>query len=79
MKQDGLNVLGMVVFSIFLGVILGRMGPRGKPLIDLFDCMCEATMQLVRLVIWYGVSEDFDLWSIVVSNVLFHKYHLFAV
>ncbi|XP_045159084.2 excitatory amino acid transporter 3-like isoform X2 [Mercenaria mercenaria] len=53
-KQDGLNVLGMVVFSVFLGVILGRMGPRGKPLIDLFDCICEATMQLVKLVIWYS-------------------------
>ena len=51
-KIDGMNVLGMVVFSIFLGTIIGRMGPRGRPLVDLFDCICEATMKLVSLVIW---------------------------
>ena len=52
-KIDGMNVLGLVVFSIFFGVIIGRMGTRGKPLIDLFDALCEATMKLVTLVIWY--------------------------
>ena len=51
-KIDGMNVLGMVVFSIFFGTIIGRMGPRGRPLIDLFDSLCEATMKLVSLVIW---------------------------
>lgn len=53
-KIDGMNVLGMVVFSIFFGIIIGRMGPRGRPLIDLFDSLCEATMKLVTLVIWYS-------------------------
>jgi len=51
-KADGMNVLGMVVFSIVTGVILGRMGERGRPLCALFECTCELTMRLVQLVIW---------------------------
>lgn len=52
-QESGMNVLGLVVFSIFFGIIIGRMGQKGKPLLDFFDSLSEATMQLIRLVIWY--------------------------
>jgi len=52
-KVEGMNVLGMVVFSIFFGVVIGRMQERGRPLAELFETLCEATMTLVQLVIWY--------------------------
>lgn len=51
-KRDGMNVLGIVVFSIFFGIIVGRMGEKGRVMIQLFDALCEATMTLVKLVIW---------------------------
>ncbi|KAH3698589.1 excitatory amino acid transporter 3-like isoform X2 [Dreissena polymorpha] len=53
-KVDGMNVLGMVVFSIIFGIVVGRMGDRGRPIAELFASLCEATMQLVNLVIWYS-------------------------
>lgn len=51
-KADGMNILGLVVFSIFFGCTLSKMGKTGKPLADFFECMHLATMKLVTLVIW---------------------------
>lgn len=53
-KADGMNILGLVVFSIFFGCTLSKMGKTGKPLADFFECMHLATMKLVTLVIWYS-------------------------
>ncbi|XP_033738552.1 excitatory amino acid transporter 1-like [Pecten maximus] len=52
--KPGMNVLGLVVFSIFFGIIIGRLGKKGQPLVALFESLCEATMVLVKLVIWYS-------------------------
>ncbi|XP_056007353.1 excitatory amino acid transporter 3-like [Ostrea edulis] len=52
--QSGMNVLGLVVFSLFFGGILARLGEKGKPLIDVFDCLHLVTMKLINLVIWYS-------------------------
>jgi Na+/H+-dicarboxylate symporter len=54
---DGMNILGLVVFSIFFGCTLSRMGPSGKPLADFFECMHIATMKIVTLIIWYSKSK----------------------
>ncbi|XP_052095353.1 excitatory amino acid transporter 1-like isoform X2 [Mytilus californianus] len=53
-KVEGMNILGLVVFSIFFGCTLSRMGPSGKPLSDFFECMHIATMKIVTLIIWYS-------------------------
>ena len=51
-SKSGLNILGLLVFSIAFGVILGGMGEEGKPLKDFFNCLSEASMRLVNLIIW---------------------------
>lgn len=66
-KIDGMNVLGMVVFSIFFGIIIGRMGSRGRLIVELFQQICEATMQLVNLVIWYS---PLGIMSLVAAKVV---------
>lgn len=48
------NVLGIVVFSVLMGVTLGRMAARGKPLLDVCNCINEATMKLFKVFIWYS-------------------------
>ena len=51
--EDATNILGLVVFSTVLGVTLGKMGPKGKPLLNFFVSMSEAVMQITSLVVWY--------------------------
>jgi len=52
--DEGLNILGLVVASIAFGLVLTKMGDKGKPLIDFFKCLNDATMMLVGIVILYS-------------------------
>ena len=50
--SSGMNVLGIVVFSILFGGILGRMGERGTPMKGFFDNLNEIVMVMVMLAMW---------------------------
>ena len=64
-----MNVLGLVVFSVLMGVILSRMGTKGKPLMDFCTCLAEASMKIFVIFIWY-VSPVFPLvWHCNEGNV----------
>ncbi|XP_019632550.1 PREDICTED: excitatory amino acid transporter 1-like [Branchiostoma belcheri] len=52
--KEGMNVLGLVAYSIALGVILSTMGEAGRPLINFFNSLNDATMRLVWVVMWYS-------------------------
>ncbi|KAK2717157.1 hypothetical protein QYM36_007328 [Artemia franciscana] len=49
--EPSTNILGLVVFALVLGITLGKMGPKGKPLLDLFSCLSEAFMIITSWVI----------------------------
>lgn len=51
---NSMNVLGLVVFSVLMGVILSRMGTKGKPLMDFCTCLAEASMKIFVIFIWYS-------------------------
>ncbi|XP_040011643.1 solute carrier family 1 member 3a [Xiphias gladius] len=51
---NGINALGLVVFSMFFGLIIGSMREQGQPLKDFFDCLNEAIMRLVAIIMWYA-------------------------
>lgn len=55
---NGINTLGLLVFSVFFGSILGSMEAEGKPLRDFFDCLNKAIMRLVSIVIWLVWNND---------------------
>lgn len=48
----GTNVLGLVAFSIALGIACARMGQRAKPFIEAIEAMGEAIMMMTKGVIW---------------------------
>ncbi|KAM4729145.1 excitatory amino acid transporter 1-like [Anableps anableps] len=52
--SDGINVVGLLVFSIAFGLTLSSMGSEGKPLRDFFICINKAIMLLVNVAIWYS-------------------------
>lgn len=49
---NGINALGLVVFSMCFGLIIGNMREQGQPLKDFFDCLNEAIMRLVAIIMW---------------------------
>jgi len=50
--QEGTNILGLVVFATVLGITLGKMREKGKPLLDFFQALSEAMMIITNWVVW---------------------------
>ncbi|XP_060929554.1 excitatory amino acid transporter 1-like isoform X2 [Limanda limanda] len=52
-QVNGVNALGLVVFSMCFGLIIGNMKEQGQVLRDFFDSLNEAIMRLVAIIMWY--------------------------
>ena len=50
--RDGMNVLGIIVFTIAFGITLGRLGAQGRNIVRVIGVLNEAIMRLVTLVMW---------------------------
>eukprot|EP00079_Xenopus_tropicalis_P014487 XP_004911059.1 PREDICTED: excitatory amino acid transporter 1-like isoform X2 [Xenopus tropicalis] len=53
-SAGGVNALGLVVFSMCFGLVIGNMKEQGRALKEFFDCLNEAIMRLVAIIIWYA-------------------------
>ncbi|KAJ8374670.1 hypothetical protein SKAU_G00052500 [Synaphobranchus kaupii] len=53
-SSGGVNALGLVVFSMCFGLVIGKMKQQGQALREFFDCLNEAIMRLVAIIIWYA-------------------------
>ncbi|KAG9471697.1 hypothetical protein GDO78_013676 [Eleutherodactylus coqui] len=51
--SEGMNVLGIVIFSATMGIMLGRMGTSGVPLVSFCQCLNESVMKIVAVSVWY--------------------------
>ncbi|XP_004699469.1 excitatory amino acid transporter 5 [Echinops telfairi] len=51
--SEGMNVLGIVIFSATMGIMLGRMGDSGAPLVSFCQCLNESVMKMVAVAVWY--------------------------
>ncbi|KAF5893902.1 excitatory amino acid transporter 1, partial [Clarias magur] len=51
---NGVNALGLVVFSMCFGLIIGNMKEEGQALREFFDSLNEAIMRLVAIIMWYA-------------------------
>ncbi|XP_053322138.1 excitatory amino acid transporter 3 [Spea bombifrons] len=50
---DGVNVLGLIVFCLVFGIVIGKMGEKGQVLVDFFNALNDATMQIVQIIMLY--------------------------
>ncbi len=51
MASDPPGMLAVIVFALAFGVVLGRLGERGRPVLDFFGVLDEVLSRLVRLVV----------------------------
>ena len=56
-SSGGVNALGLVVFSMCFGLVIGSMKQQGQALRDFFDGLNEAIMRLVAIIIWWVSSS----------------------
>ncbi|KAI5633208.1 sodium:dicarboxylate symporter family domain-containing protein [Phthorimaea operculella] len=67
--QTGSNVLGLVCFSIVLGITLGKMGEASRPLQDFFKCLSDAMMIITGWVIWISPLGVFFLVTAKIMEI----------
>ncbi|XP_039622555.1 excitatory amino acid transporter 5-like [Polypterus senegalus] len=48
-----MNVLGIVLFSATIGLLLGKMGERGMPMVNVCQCINECVMKIISAAVWY--------------------------
>ncbi|KAJ8031400.1 Excitatory amino acid transporter 2 [Holothuria leucospilota] len=65
--KGSMNVLGIITFSIVLGILLSRMGKQGQVMADFFSILSELTMQMVDLVMWYS---PIGILSLICAKIL---------
>ncbi|KAI1239991.1 Excitatory amino acid transporter 3, partial [Lamprotornis superbus] len=53
MYSNGINALGLIVFCLVFGMVIGKMGEKGQVLMDFFNALNEATMRIVQIIMWY--------------------------
>ena len=51
--RGGMNILGIIVFTVAFAITLGRLGEEGQKVVKSIGVLNEAIMKLVTLVMWY--------------------------
>jgi len=60
--KSGQNLIGLVVFSIAVGLVTAMLGEDGKPLLKVVDAMNKVVSKLVQYVMWYS---PIGIWSLL--------------
>ncbi|KAH7723546.1 Protein GLT-5 [Aphelenchoides avenae] len=64
---DGMNILGLIVFFITMGIVMSFVGAPAKPLIDLFVALDIVITKIVGLIMWYS---PIGIASLIAMNIL---------
>ena len=51
--RQGMNILGIIVFTVAFAITLGRLGDEGQKVVKSIGVLNEVIMKLVTLVMWY--------------------------
>lgn len=51
-STNGLNILGIVAFSLIFGAVINHTGDDAVPLANFFKALETVIMKMVTLVIW---------------------------
>ena len=65
--RAGTNTLGIISFCLAFGTVLGALGERGRPLVEMFGAVDEVIMRLVMLVMY---ASPLGIASIIAAKIL---------
>ena len=51
-SRDGMNILGIIIFTIAFGIVLNSHGEASRKLFEVFSIINDAVMRLVSIVMW---------------------------
>ncbi|KHJ91757.1 transporter, dicarboxylate/amino acid:cation Na+/H+ symporter family protein [Oesophagostomum dentatum] len=52
--SDGMNVLGLIVFCIVMGIVISRLGKPARPLANFFIALDLVITKMVFIIMWFG-------------------------
>ncbi|XP_067676540.1 excitatory amino acid transporter-like [Haliotis asinina] len=65
--RPGMNTIGIICYFVFFGVILGRLGNKGKVVLRFFTVVNDITIRMVLLILWYS---PIGIMFLIMGNVL---------
>ena len=69
--RNGLNVLGLVVFCIVFGIVVGQMNnENSRVLLHFFEAINDASIRIIRLVSWYDLVFIYAFYYILLFLII---------
>lgn len=65
--RSGTNTLGIIVFCLVFGTVLGSMGKRAAPVADFFSVVDEVILKIVTGIMWLS---PIGVASVIMSKIL---------
>ena len=70
-----MNILQIIVFSIFVGIAIVFLGPKGKPTYNFFESLFEIMMKITT---WVMNLAPYGIFALIVKVVADHGTTIFA-
>jgi len=64
---DGMNVLGIIVFCIAFGILIGQMGDKARVMCTFFTELNEIVMRIVNIIMWYS---PFGIMCLIAGKIM---------
>ncbi|XP_047371000.1 excitatory amino acid transporter-like [Vespa velutina] len=66
--KDGMNIMGLIIFCITFGIIVGQLGPKGKLMVDFFVVLNEIVMKFVGIIIIW--LSPFGIMCLIAGKIM---------
>lgn len=64
---DGMNVMGVIVFCMAFGLIIGQLGQQARIMYEFFMALNEVIMRLVGILMWYS---PFGIMCLIAGKIM---------
>lgn len=65
--KNGMNVLGIICYSIAFGIVMAGMGQKARIMMDLFQVLSDISMKMISIIMWYS---PFGIMCLIMGNML---------